>query len=162
MPTIWAWTAGRLQHRFKAGYTASSPRGRISAKPRHSRARSAATFSGAWFCPLVNCSLPPAALKRLLRRIEAELRRRGVDRGTTETAARLSDDELRSALTTALRRAQIRAPDGWWRLHERRARMVSSLIARGFEADDAIRAVDRLAANRENDHHGIDDESGHP
>jgi regulatory protein len=96
------------------------------------------------------------------RRIEAELRRRGVDRGTAETAARLSDDELRSALTTALRRAQIRAPDGWWRLPERRARMVSSLIARGFEADDAIRAVDRLAANRENDHHGIDDESGHP
>lgn len=96
------------------------------------------------------------------RRIEAELRRRRVDRGTAERAARLSADRLRSALATALRRAEIRAPDGWWRVSARRARMVSSLIARGFEADDAMRAVDRLAASREKDDHGFEDESGNP
>ncbi len=96
------------------------------------------------------------------RRIEAELRRRGVDRSTAEAAARLNAEELRAALSTALRRAQIRAPDGWWRVSERRARMVSSLIARGFEADAAIRAVDRLAASREKEDHAIDDQSGNP
>jgi regulatory protein len=96
------------------------------------------------------------------RRIEAELRRRGVSRSTAEGAARLSGDQLRAALATALRRAQIRAPDGWWRLSERRARMVSSLIARGFAADDAISAVDRLAATREKSDHAFDDESGNP
>jgi len=96
------------------------------------------------------------------RRIEAELRRRGVARDVAEKAARLGPDRLRSALATALRRAQIRAPDGWWRVSERRARMVSSLIARGFEVGDAISAVDRLAASREKDDHAFDDESGHP
>jgi regulatory protein len=96
------------------------------------------------------------------RRIEAELRRRGVDRGTAEEAARVDRARLRAALTTALRRAELRAPAGWWRLSERRARMVSSLLARGFEAADAIAAVSELAASRENDDHALDDQSGDP
>jgi regulatory protein len=96
------------------------------------------------------------------RRIEAELRRRGVDRGTAEEASRLDRARLRVALATALRRAELRAPAGWWRLSERRARMVSSLLARGFEAADAIAAVSELAASRENDDHALDDQSGDP
>ncbi len=92
------------------------------------------------------------------RRISAELRRRGVDRTTSEEAARLDDRQLRMALATAVRRTEIRAPDGWWRLPDRRARMVSSLIARGFEADDAIAAVSQLAASREKNDHATDDE----
>lgn len=96
------------------------------------------------------------------RRIEAELRRRGVDRAAAEEASRLDQVRLRAALATALRRAELRAPAGWWRLPERRARMVSSLLARGFEADDAIAAVRELAASRENDDHALDDESGDP
>jgi regulatory protein len=96
------------------------------------------------------------------RRIEAELRRRGVALGTAEEAARVDRARLRAALTTALRRAELRAPAGWWRLSERRARMVSSLLARGFEAADAIAAVSELAASRENDDHALDDQSGDP
>ncbi len=96
------------------------------------------------------------------RRIEAELRRRGVDRAAAEEASRLDRVRLRAALATALRRAELRAPAGWWRLPERRARMVSSLLARGFDADDAIAAVRELAASRENDDHALDDESGDP
>jgi hypothetical protein len=40
--------------------------------------------------------------------------------------------------------------------------MVSSLLARGFEAADAIAAVSELAASRENDDHALDDQSGDP
>jgi hypothetical protein len=36
--------------------------------------------------------------------------------------------------------------------------MVSSLIARGFETDVAIAAVDKLAASRENHNHALDDQ----
>ena len=96
------------------------------------------------------------------RRIEAELRRRGVDRATAGEASQLDRARLHAALTTALRRAELRAPAGWWRLSERRARMVSSLLARGFAADDAIAAVSELAASRENDDHALDDQSGDP
>ena len=92
------------------------------------------------------------------RRIGAELRRRGVDRATAEEASRLDGDRLRLALATALRRAEVRAPEGWWRLSDRRARMVSSLLARGFEAEDAIAAVGELAASREKDDHATDDQ----
>jgi len=46
----------------------------------------------------------------------------------------------------------------WWRDGQRRARMVSSLITRGFEADVAIAAVEELAASRENQRHGLDDQ----
>jgi hypothetical protein len=38
--------------------------------------------------------------------------------------------------------------------------MVSSLIARGFEADDAIAAIRRMAESREKNDHAFDDESG--
>jgi len=91
------------------------------------------------------------------RRISAELRRRGVERNIADEAARLDAKRLRVALATALRRSEIRAPEGWWRLSDRRARMVSSLIARGFEADDAIAAVSHLAASRENNDHATDE-----
>ena len=96
------------------------------------------------------------------RRIEAELRRRGVDRALAGEASQLDRVGLRAALATALRRAELRAPAGWWRLSERRARMVSSLLARGFAADEAIAAVRELAASRENDDHALDDQSGDP
>jgi regulatory protein len=94
------------------------------------------------------------------RRIEAELRRRGVSRETAERSSRLTREQVDAALSTALRRTEVRAPQGWWRLPERRARMVSSLIARGFEADHAIAAVKRRAESREKNDHAFDDESG--
>jgi regulatory protein len=92
------------------------------------------------------------------RRLEAELKRRGVDDALASAASRISDEDLRRALESALRRAEVHAPGGWWRLGDRRARMISSLIARGFEASDAIDAVDRLADFREKQHDAIDDQ----
>ena len=92
------------------------------------------------------------------RRLVAELRRRGVAGELAEEASRLAPDQLQAALETAIRRTELRAPRRWWRLPERRARMVSSLIQRGFEAETAIEAVDRLAATREKQHHGNDDQ----
>ncbi len=92
------------------------------------------------------------------RRLEAELRRRGVGRGLAERVSRLEGERASEAIATALRRSEVRAPDGWWRIPERRARMVSSLLARGFEASDAIAAVEELAAARESQHHAFDDE----
>ncbi len=85
-------------------------------------------------------------------RLAAELRQRGI---SAEDAERLSDlpaDLAAAAMRTALRKAEIRAPAEWWRVGQRRARMVSSLITRGFEAEVAIAAVDELAASRENNH----------
>jgi len=96
------------------------------------------------------------------RRIEAELRRRGVAAELAAEASRLEPDRLRAALVRAIRRAEVRAPAGWWRLPQRRARMVSSLLARGFEADDAIAAVEEAAASREKDDHALDDQPGDP
>jgi regulatory protein len=92
------------------------------------------------------------------RRLVAELRRRGVADELAEEASRLAPDQLQAALETAIRRTELRAPRRWWRLPERRARMVSSLIQRGFEAETAIEAVDRLAATREKQDHGNDDQ----
>jgi regulatory protein len=92
------------------------------------------------------------------RRLVAELRRRGVAVEVAEQASRLDPDREREALDTALRRAELRAPRQWWRLPERRARMVSSLIARGFEAESAIEAVVRLAATREKQDHATDEQ----
>ena len=92
------------------------------------------------------------------RRLAAEMRRRGVADDVAEAASRLDPNQLRAALDTAIRRAELRAPRGWWRLSERRARMVSSLIARGFEAETAIEATDQLAATREKQHHANDDQ----
>ena len=95
------------------------------------------------------------------RRIVFELERRGVDRRLAESAVRVAVETDR-ALTVALRRAEVRAPAEWWRLPARRARMVSSLLARGFEASDAIRVVGELARVRENENHGCDEEPGDP
>jgi len=91
-------------------------------------------------------------------RLAAELRQRGV---VAEDADRLSDpsaDLAANAMRTALRKLELRAPAGWWRDGQRRARMVSSLITRGFEAEIAIAAVDELAASRENQSHALDDQ----
>jgi len=92
------------------------------------------------------------------RRLEAELRKRGADEGLAASAARLREDDLGRALDAALRKSELRAADGWWRLPDRRARMISSLLARGFEASDAIDAVDELAQIREKAHDAIDDQ----
>jgi regulatory protein len=96
------------------------------------------------------------------RRIEAELRRRGVADGVAAEASSLDSELLSRALATALRRAERRAADGWWRLHERRARMVSSVVSRGFDVDDATRSVAELAAERKRQHHARHDQPGDP
>jgi SOS response regulatory protein OraA/RecX len=92
------------------------------------------------------------------RRLVAELRHRGVADEVAEKSTRLAPDLLEAALGTALRRAELRAPREWWRLPERRARMVSSLIARGFQAETAIEAVEQLASTREKQDHANDDQ----
>ena len=91
-------------------------------------------------------------------RLSAELRRRGVPSGDAEKYAQLTPDMADEAMATALRRLELRAPDAWWRDGQRRARMVSSLITRGFETDVAIAAVHRLADSRENINHALDDQ----
>jgi regulatory protein len=91
-------------------------------------------------------------------RLAAELRKRGLP---AEDADRLSDlpEELaEDAMRTALRKIEVRASAEWWRDGQRRARMVSSLITRGFEAEVAIAAVDDLAASREKQNHALDDQ----
>jgi regulatory protein len=96
------------------------------------------------------------------RRLAAELQRRGLCRELAEDAVRLSPELFEDALSEALRRIELRAPQGWWHLHERRARMLSSLIARGFDADDARRALDERAAQREKQHDARHDQQGDP
>jgi SOS response regulatory protein OraA/RecX len=91
-------------------------------------------------------------------RLAAELKQRGLDAADAERMSRLSDDLAGQAMRTALRKLELRAPGGWWRDGQRRARMLSSLITRGFEADVAIAAVDDLAASRENHSHALDDQ----
>lgn len=96
------------------------------------------------------------------RRLEQELVRRGVERGVAARAAALDPERAAEALETALRRVAGRAAPGWWRLPRGRARMVSSLVNRGFDAEDARRAVDRLAAEKESQNHAPDDEPRDP
>ena len=91
-------------------------------------------------------------------RLAAELRRRGLAAAAAERAAAASPELADAALATALRRLERRAPAGWWRDGRRRARMLSSLVTRGFDAEAAIAAVDELAASRESTHHELDDE----
>ena len=86
------------------------------------------------------------------RRLEAELLGRGVARDLAENVAKLPPEVAAEAMQMALRRLLTRAPEGWWRDGKRRARMVSSLIGRGFAADDAYAAISELAAEREDDH----------
>jgi regulatory protein len=96
------------------------------------------------------------------RRLEMELVRRGVERGLAARAARLDRETVAAALVSALRRVESRARAGWWRVSPKRARMVSSLVNRGFDAEDARQAVDRLAAERESFDHATDAEPRDP
>ena len=96
------------------------------------------------------------------RRLTMELRRRGVDGHLAERVSRLDDDLHDRALETAVRRVEVHAKHGWWRLPERRARLISSLIARGFAADVAHGAISRLANERESSDDEIHDQSGDP
>jgi regulatory protein len=91
-------------------------------------------------------------------RLAAELGRRGVSSAESDRLSRLSSELAEQAMGTALRKLEVRAPRGWWRDGQRRARMVSSLITRGFEAEVAIAAVDELAAAREKHNHALDDQ----
>ena len=85
-------------------------------------------------------------------RLAAELRQRGLPADDADRLSDLSEELAADAMRTALRKIEVRAPTGWWRDGQRRARMVSSLITRGFEAEVAIAAVKDLAASRENNH----------
>ena len=96
------------------------------------------------------------------RRIAAELEHRGVEPALAERAAKLPPDVIEAALRTARRRLEVRAPDGWWRDGQRRARMVSSLIGRGFAADHAIASVAAYAADREREDHASDEQPPDP
>jgi regulatory protein len=96
------------------------------------------------------------------RRLVAELRRRGVDAGLADRVAVIDDETHDRALATAVRRVERRAKQGWWRLPERRARLVQSLVGRGFSTDTAHRAIAELAAERETTDHETDDQPGDP
>jgi regulatory protein len=91
-------------------------------------------------------------------RLAAELRKRGVPGDDAERMARVSPEMAEEAMRTALRKLEVRAPERWWRDSQRRARMISSLIARGFETDAAISAVTEMAAFRENTTDALDDQ----
>jgi regulatory protein len=91
-------------------------------------------------------------------RLESELRKRGIEAADADRVSKLSGELAAAAMRTALRKLEVRAPAGWWRDSQRRARMVSSLITRGFEAEVAIAAVDELAVSRENQNHALDDQ----
>ena len=90
-------------------------------------------------------------------RLAAELRKRGMSADNADRLSDLSVELAADAMRTALRKLEVRASAGWWRDGQRRARMVSSLITRGFEAEVAIAAVEDLAASRENNH-ALDDQ----
>jgi regulatory protein len=90
-------------------------------------------------------------------RLAAELRHRGLSSEDADRLSEVSDELAAGAMRTALRKLELRAPAEWWRDGQRRARMVSSLITRGFEAEVAIAAVEDLAASREINH-ALDDQ----
>ncbi len=91
-------------------------------------------------------------------RLAAELRKRGVAPDDAKRMARVSSELGEEAMRTALRKIEVRAPERWWQDSQRRARMISSLIARGFETDAAISAVTEMAAFRENTTDALDDQ----
>ncbi len=101
-------------------------------------------------------------------RLAAELRRRGLDPDLAAAAVRVADDDGGAALAAALDRLELRRSPGWWRLPAARARMLSSLVNRGFDVDDAVRAVaDRAARRRADDDDHLefaedDDQPGDP
>ena len=82
----------------------------------------------------------------------------GLSHADAERLASLQPGLGRDAVRTALRKLEVGAPAEWWRDGQRRARMVSSLITRGFEAEVAIAAVNALAASRENHNDALDDQ----
>jgi len=91
-------------------------------------------------------------------RLAAELQKRGVPRNDAERLATVSSELGEEAIRTALKKLEVRAPERWWQDSQRRARMISSLIARGFAADVAISAVTEMAASRENTADALDDQ----
>ncbi len=95
------------------------------------------------------------------RRLKLELIKRGAPAEIATEAARLSPRVEVAALRTAVTKIERRAQEGWWRLHERRARMVSSLVNRGFSVEAAIRAITELADEREQAH-ARNEECGDP
>jgi regulatory protein len=95
-------------------------------------------------------------------RVRAELERRGATREEAAAAARAASPDGDDTLRAALARLERRAPPGWWRLPARRARMVSSLVGRGFAAGDAVRVVGERAAQREEEDDACDDQPGDP
>ena len=95
-------------------------------------------------------------------RIRAELGKRGVEEAIAINASELSEVIFEQALTTALRRAEVRARDDWWKTREGRSRMISSLLRRGFEPEDAHKSVGRLCKIREAADHAINDQPGDP
>jgi regulatory protein len=95
-------------------------------------------------------------------RLIAELERRGVTRELAEAAVARRAELFSKALQVALQRREQRARGRWWQLHEQLARMVSWLVRRGFDVDEAYQAVSDLAALREREHHAYDDQPGDP
>jgi regulatory protein len=82
-------------------------------------------------------------------RLRLELKRRGVDEAVISAAVRIPAEVAEQALATAVRRAARRARTGWQHSGEGRSRMVSSLLRRGFDMEEARRAVDDLAEQLE-------------
>ena len=95
-------------------------------------------------------------------RLRAELRTKGVDEAISQKASELPEAILDQAMATALRRASARAREGWWRTGEGRSLMISSLLRRGFDPEEARRAVGRQCVIREAADHAIDDQPGNP
>jgi len=95
-------------------------------------------------------------------RLRAEILRRGAPSDVAEEASRLDPESEAAALGEALRRAERGQPEGWWRLHERRGRVISSLVKRGFDTEAAMRAVDELVRQREKENHASHEQRGDP
>lgn len=95
-------------------------------------------------------------------RVRAELMARGVDQVIAARASDLPGEIFQQAMATAIRRAETRARAGWWRTGEGRALMVSSLLRRGFEPEEARRAMGRQCKMREAEDHANDDQPGNP
>jgi regulatory protein len=95
-------------------------------------------------------------------RVRAELERRGASREVAAAAVADLERDPGEGLRRALERLERRAEAGWWRLSARRARMVSSLVGRGFDAGNAWAAVAARAAEKEREGDACDDEPRDP
>jgi len=93
-------------------------------------------------------------------RIQMELRKRGAGEEIVRNAVSSDRDLEGVALARALEKIQARAPIGWWRTGAGRARLLSSLLRRGFEPGEARRALDAVAAERCRDEE--DEQPGNP